>query len=373
MGARLINDAADRERIITTLWGNCHKPFLIRRSIDYADLVDNTPFSVINLPADISTYIMSDEYKGYQEVYPIIQVKLSLKLLTIEETRFIVNVNPGGPRLYPANVNLLNIEPNIQRQYDMDNNRNWDKYMFIRCTAQKHYDLITFDNPPGKKTIFNKNINAIEPLYNLNMRPPLYIYFLIYGCYASRIPDPDKLTINLGRDILELINTEYNRRAVQDVVAVVDKFDLIFRNANIPAPANSRFILGGAPTYRPITPYYNPNMGSIPMNNGMSLTNQDLLSGPPSNLSYHINVELNLYPGTSVPLGKRPGLLCEKRYDKMKHAWADFTGTIYAPRPKEYMIQKSSDIDVKTENTQNKTKRGGRRNVNKKTRRYRNT
>ena len=114
-------------------------------------------------------------------------------------------------------------------------------------------------------------------------------------------------------------------------------------------------------------------MGSIPMNNGMSLTNQDLLSGPPSNLSYHINVELKLYPGTSVPLGKRPGLLCEKRYDKMKHAWADFTGTIYAPRPKEYMIQKSSDIDVKTENTQNKTKRGGRRNVNKKTRRYRNT
>ena len=65
----------------------------------------------------------------------------------------------------------------------------------------------------------------------------------------------------------------------------------------------------------------------------MSLVNQNLMSGPPSNLSYHITVELVLYPGTSIPFSKLPALICEKNSAVWSEAMSKLRGTVYAPRP----------------------------------------
>ena len=57
------------------------------------------------------------------------------------------------------------------------------------------------------------------------------------------------------------------------------------------------------------------------------------MSGPPSNLSYHITVELVLYPGTSIPFYKLPSLICEKNSAVWSEAISKLRGTVYAPRP----------------------------------------
>ena len=50
-----------------------------------------------------------------------------------------------------------------------------------------------------------------------------------------------------------------------------------------------------------------------------------------SKLSYYIIVDLELYPGESIPLIKQPVIACNLRYEKIRQAFADMFGLIYQP------------------------------------------
>jgi hypothetical protein len=64
---------------------------------------------------------------------------------------------------------------------------------------------------------------------------------------------------------------------------------------------------------------YNQNMQSIQRLNHKS------------NLSYYIIVDLELYPGESIPLLKQPVIACHIRYEKIRQAFAEMFGLLYRP------------------------------------------
>jgi hypothetical protein len=50
-----------------------------------------------------------------------------------------------------------------------------------------------------------------------------------------------------------------------------------------------------------------------------------------SKLSYYVIIDLELYPGDSIPLLKRPVIACNMRYEKIRQAFADMFGLVYQP------------------------------------------
>jgi len=50
-----------------------------------------------------------------------------------------------------------------------------------------------------------------------------------------------------------------------------------------------------------------------------------------SKLSYYVIVDLELYPGESIPLIKQPVIACNLRYEKIRQAFADMFGLAYHP------------------------------------------
>jgi len=50
-----------------------------------------------------------------------------------------------------------------------------------------------------------------------------------------------------------------------------------------------------------------------------------------SKLSYYVVVDLELYPGESIPLLKQPVIACNLRYEKIRQAFADMFGLVYQP------------------------------------------
>lgn len=50
-----------------------------------------------------------------------------------------------------------------------------------------------------------------------------------------------------------------------------------------------------------------------------------------SKLSYYVIVDLELYPGKSIPLLKQPVIACNLRYEKIRQSFADMFGLVYQP------------------------------------------
>ena len=368
-----------RRDTIESIWNASEKVFLTSHFDDYDDVGDMIPFYVIENPAEISAYIMSDKYWASQEIYAIIQQKLHINVITIQQTDTILSVKltPTSKKLTP--ISNLSILPHITNEDDIEMGP-YNKYMFLRHNGV-HYDLVTFrmDNTGAKKTIFETQPqNVIIPLYDLSRIPPLYILFLIYGQYYSRLSAEEKTHVTLFSNELNMINASFNLPAGQNSREVVNMFNTLFR------PPSKQKGGNGNPYSQPYNsqsynsqPYNSQPYNSRPYNTtlygtNMSLVNQNIMSSPPSNLSFHINVELVLYPGTSIPLSKRPALMCEKNSAVWSEAMSTLRGTVYAPRPSSNMIvntptktqDKSQTLDKSQ--TQNKSYTGGKRKYTRK-------
>ena len=207
-------------------------------------------------------------------------------------------------------------------------------------------------------------------MYRLDVLPPIYILFLIYGQYYSKISVEDRKQITLFSNELTMINKYFNLQSVQAIPEVKDIFNRLF-----PRSTNGGMRGGDAPSLYGNNPYSSYN--SSPYNSYPSLygnnafkslnsVNPNIASGPPSNLSYHINVELILYPGTSIPLSKRPSLICEGKYADVRRNWNAVFGNIDGPRPSTSIIKKTNaNANAKTDNDKN-VKTGGKKRYTRK-------
>jgi len=88
-----------------------------------------------------------------------------------------------------------------------------------------------------------------------------------------------------------------------------------------------------------------------------------LSAKPTSNLSYYIDITLDLYPGKEIPLSERPYIGCRNTKHKLNKAWAELLGKTYSLQPHYYPSNK------KKANTQNNPKRYGGKSTTRKKRR----
>ena len=93
-----------------------------------------------------------------------------------------------------------------------------------------------------------------------------------------------------------------------------------------------------------------------------------------SKLSYYIEIELELYPGTEVNPVQRLAVKCQSQFERIREAWADIFGFQYRPAllKEAYAyqatpIQKKTDDNKETENSNKETKSGGYSKKNNKT------
>ena len=71
--------------------------------------------------------------------------------------------------------------------------------------------------------------------------------------------------------------------------------------------------------------------GQINSRNRYVNINRPNTSFDDSKLSYYVVVDLELYPGESIPLLKQPVIACNLRYEKIRQAFADMFGLVYQP------------------------------------------
>ena len=62
--------------------------------------------------------------------------------------------------------------------------------------------------------------------------------------------------------------------------------------------------------------------------NNMGILNSDYGD---SKLSYYVVIDLELYPGNSIPIGEKAVLGCQSRYEKIRQAYAQLFGIQYQP------------------------------------------
>ena len=76
--------------------------------------------------------------------------------------------------------------------------------------------------------------------------------------------------------------------------------------------------------------------------------------------TYYVKIDLNLYPGESIPLEDYSSLVCQFRYEKIREIWAELFGTQYAPgiftkpsdsKPKNKTVKNDNNPNVKKQPT----------------------
>jgi len=72
-----------------------------------------------------------------------------------------------------------------------------------------------------------------------------------------------------------------------------------------------------------------------------------------SNLAYYIVIDLELYPGETIPLQEKASLACQIRYEKIRKSYADIFGLIYQPKE----LRLPEDLNKNYIAAKNKTKK----------------
>ena len=86
-----------------------------------------------------------------------------------------------------------------------------------------------------------------------------------------------------------------------------------------------------------------------------------------SNLGFYIVVDLELYPGTSIPINKKFSIACDIQKEKIKESLAELRGKVYAPTPLNELYSNSPEMSKfkPVDTYSKKSTRGGKRPVNK--------
>jgi hypothetical protein len=153
---------------------------------------------------------------------------------------------------------------------------------------------------------------------------PLYIYYIIFkGCFRSRILVP-----NNNDFIMDYNDIWYyrNLRFRQTILSISPKFiSMIDKKKRRAALRNQS---GGSSMQNGGSALNVPNKNLYMDINNMGILNSDYGD---SKLSYYVVIDLELYPGNSIPIGEKAVLGCQTRYEKIRQAYAQLFGIQYQP------------------------------------------
>jgi len=136
-------------------------------------------------------------------------------------------------------------------------------------------------------------------------------------------PKTDTKKIDFIKDKLQQVNNRLDK--------VIKRIELL---------ESGKPIFGGQvpinpPYYNPyINPYYNPyQINQIPNYNGYKRYDPAIYKSKEreSKFAYYVNIELELYPGTSVNTLQKSAVKCQSTFERIREAYADLFGYQYRP------------------------------------------
>ena len=361
------------------------------------------PFSEINNADEIKDYLMSKTYWANEIAIYALCSEIGINVIPIHK------VEKHADK-YMLKIPFGNFSKN--------RNNNWSRYLFLYW-SEGHYELLSFNfierklvkkfSTPQvisynttKKTIFKRN--------DLTSITPLCILFLIFGEYYYSQTDEVKSNFSFFPQIMQLFEDNFNEAlrdaSVKDELSAA--FKTFFENAEkmtltgLPSsggangpyynqpynqPYNQRYGQPYNQRYdqhygQPYSPRYNQHYGqpySRYYNQYYNPQVQNLVKKEEKvdniNISYYISIDMELYPGKSIPPEELPNLRCTQKWNAVRKAYSDFTGKPYVIPP-VYRIDKvnSNELQKKQNiNANNRTRKyyqnpyqKNKRNVTKK-------
>ena len=289
-------DERDFENIIDDIYNN-NDNFFIKKPVNFNSSNLKKPFTVLNDREEMITYILDNSWADERTI-PIIQKQLGLTIIPLQ----LNNNKFRIPWAY------------IKTDYDNSELNKWNKYMFVYL-SNDHYEEINFDlylnNKKQSISIFDKN--------NLQLIPPFYIIFLLYGSFYFPLDDTERNNILILNAYLKTINNSFNR---------------IIKNNN---NNKGQLFLNNFANYFPsrkinnlLNKFKNQYKGK-----GGSLKNRHFTYNidSNSNISYYIIITLDLYPGKFIPESEKPKIACKQKLFKLKKSWAELLGKRYSIQP----------------------------------------
>lgn len=181
-----------------------------------------------------------------------------------------------------------------------------------------------FTAKPPSVSGFVAAAGAAPPVAPALNELPLYIYYIIFkGCFRSRIlvPNNNDFAVD-NKNLWYFQNIQFR----QIITVLYNKFNIMIEKKRQRALLlQSRNQRGGSSKTPALTV---PNKNLYMDINNMGILNSDYGD---SKLSYYVVIDLELYPGNSIPIGEKAVLGCQSRYEKIRQAYAQLFGIQYQP------------------------------------------
>ena len=337
------------------------------------------PFTLIN-ESNLQKYILSSDYWANEKTINALCNKLKINIIIIKN------------------------EKNKMSTYTFDLNTS-NRYLFL-YNKNDHYELIIF-----KYTILIKNITTTRYISlfdrnNINLPPPLYILFLLYGSKYIYI-EPSTYQWTIFPTIFKILNNSFqnikqynnNNTILQQLYEYFPYIKRLIPDENqINNPNDDDLVInplrvGGAinnynpnnynpnnynpnnynpNNYNPIN--YNPNNYN-PNNYNYNPNNYNRINYNRNNYNrnyfnpqyhaknynsftktvYYISIDMELKKGTSLSPEELHNSKCNRKWNSVRKAFADFTG-------KKYVI-----LPVYSNKTQKQSQKTSKNNTNTKT------
>lgn len=227
----------------------------------------------------------------------------------IEDINYMThqNIRARQNQVTPSQQMPFRIAPSAN---DVATANEYSQFAFLLLTNEEssgasHYEIM-------HNTIDNKFIYTFQEM-------PDYLKYFIFKMQWKFFVGRDASWFginNVTRDYFNLLQQRYEQvrdNAPQRLQNIANGID----------PANASIALG-------------PRRGMIGgqisnKNRYVNVYNDNAPRIDDSKLSYYIIIDLELYPGESIPLIKQPVIACNLRYEKIRQAFADMFGFAYHP------------------------------------------
>jgi hypothetical protein len=246
------------------------------------------PFQPIKV-TEIKSYIESSSYWANEMAINALSKTLNLNIIPIENKANMLRI-PFG--------NFLN------------ENNDWTKYLFLYYT-NGHYELITFDYKiETNKKVHTKVVDIFDrSIIGINYIAPYFILFIIFGSYYTSISEKDKSQFAFFEALMKendnTINNDLYKLNIYNHFYSI--FKTYFPTSKIRKPASLK---GGYNQY-----YMQHKIDEKPR------------------LAYHITIDMELYPGKTIPQEELQDLKCNSKWNAVRKAYSEFTGKPYEIQP----------------------------------------
>ena len=341
----LENDATEYVQLASDIYTS-NDNFLVQNVEAVPLIVDDyeSPFKPIK-KENLEKYILSNNYWANAIAINALCIELKLNIITFELIKSQKRNSLGRLRIPFSNL-LKN-----------DTCYHWNKYLFL-FLSNNHYDLITFKyfQKSPKQDIINTIFNYTNSFNDL---PPIYILFIIYGSYYKNLTPENIPNFNFKPEIMAAIDNVVSNKLLKDNEGASDyynQFKLFFPESNIQSPKEQAKKGGQPPYYPPYrSPYYPPYRSPYYAPQRTPYAEQIMKkpdSEDKSKLAYYITIDLQVYPGKSIPPNEIENLKCNNKWNAVRKAYSKLTGKPYVIPP---IYNTVKTLKNREDNSNNKT------------------